>query len=485
MIRREIAMTLQVSICITGLILAAGCSGKRVQMEVASPRGGSKVKSLTPPNLKPYSEVTLSNGLQVLLVEDRELPSFSIGLILKDGAAAEDPNFKGVASLTARLLSRGAGKKSAIELSEDLGLLGTSFEAMVDYDATFLSASTLSSRQNELIALFAEVLTKPAFDPAEIKKVKQMTVAQLESRVDSAQGFASELFERYLYGTHPYGEPTSGRVASVKEIGRKEILQHYLKFYRPNRAILTLVGRYSPDVIKVLEEALKDWKVRAEDSALSTEIPVVRDEKPGLRLVVKDDLNQAQIRIGHPGVPRNHPDYLKLRVLSTILGGGFSSRLMDQVRDNLGLTYTIGASFDSKRTGGAFQILSFTKNETVGRLLTEVKVILKKMVDEGVQAEELNRARQYMIGRFPQTIETGEKLALNLGVLRVYGISDDYLIDFKENLEALSVKGLNEALRKHFHPDQLKILVLGQKAGLIDQLKLVSEVELKTVSEMK
>lgn len=317
MMTREFTMKKKTLIWLTTATFFLGCSSKPKQMIMEPMKGGLKAKVFTPPNLKPYTEVTLANGLRVVLVEDRELPSFSMGLILTDGAAAEDPNFKGVASMTARLLSRGTGNKSAIGLSEELGLLGTSFEAMVDHDATFFSASTLSSRQNELISLFSEILTKPAFDPAEIKKVKQMTLAQLDSRVDSAQGFASELFESYLYGAHPYGAQTSGKLSSVKEIGRKEILQQYLKFYRPNRAILTLVGRYSPDVVHVLEEALKDWKSRADDGAASAEIPILKNDKPGLRLVVKDDLNQAQIRIGHPGVPRNDPDYLKLRVLST------------------------------------------------------------------------------------------------------------------------------------------------------------------------
>ena len=466
-------------------LAVASCSGNRVQVQVEPPRGGSKVKSMTPSNLKPYSELTLSNGLQVLLIEDRELPSFSIGLILKDGAAAEDPEYRGAAALTARLLSRGTSKKSAIALSEEFGLLGSNLETVVDNDATFISASTLSSRQNQLIQLFAEVITAPAFDAAEIKRLKQSTLAQLESRVDSAQGFASELFDQYLFGEHPYGANALGTPLSVGRIGRKEILQHYLKFYRPNRAIVTLVGRYSKDVVSVLEDALKEWKPRAEDIAGPAVAKVPEQSAPGLRLVTKEDLNQAQIRMGHFSVARNHPDYMKVRVLSTILGGGFSGRLMDQIRDNLGLTYSIAASVESKRQGGAFQIVSFTKNETVGHLISEVKSILRKMVAEGIQPEELERAKQYMIGRFPQTIETGEKLGFNLGILRVYGISDDYLLNFQKTLESMTVKDLNEVLRKHFRPDQLKVLVLGQKAGLLDQLKLISEVEVKSVNESK
>jgi zinc protease len=203
-----------------------------------------------------------------------------------------------------------------------------------------------------------------------------------------------------------------------------------------------------------------------------------------IRLIDKPDLTQSQIIMGNFGIKRSDPDYLKLRVANVILGGNFSSRLMERVRINLGLTYGITSNFDAGLDRGAFEISTFTKNQSVGNTISESIKVFKKFYADGVSSKEVDDAKNYLMGAFPRAIETPERLGFNLALLRLYNISDDYLKNFVTNVSVITPEEVNTAIKAHLDPDDLKIVVFSKAQDSAEQVRPLGLVEIKKFNDV-
>ncbi|HEX4922725.1 MAG TPA: pitrilysin family protein, partial [Bdellovibrionales bacterium] len=386
------------------LVLFAGCATKPAQTKT-----GSEAKTT---KLRPFTEKTLSNGLRVLLVDDKSLPYITYGLMLKTGAAADPTDQKGLTHFVASLLEKGAGSKTATQIADELGFLGAGFNVSVDEDFVYLSTSGLSSSRDKLLDMFSDIVTSPTFAQNEIERMRKQVLAHLVQRKDEPDTVAELAFKKFLFGEHPYGYPVLGRTPDVKAIKRKDLIRHYLQHYRPNNAILAVTGQYGADILAQLEAKFKDWKQREVQIGEVPEAPAITSVQ--IELVEKPELSQTQIMMGHSGISRNNPDYLTVRVANTILGTGFSSRLVNQIRDNLGLTYSISSDFDGRRGTGPFVVSTFTRHEKVKETLSETLRLLAQFRDGGVTENELAVAKGYLRGHFLRSIETAEKLSFNL-----------------------------------------------------------------------
>ncbi len=465
----------------------AGCSsnsksGSNGGTAVSSGRGNSAGSV----RLKPYEEKVMANGLRLLLIKDESLPSFSFHALVKTGSAQDPSGKSGLASFTESLVSKEPSAKTVIQFSESLGQIGARFEGMSDVDYTYYSASTLSKNQSELLKLVSEALLAPRFSEPEIERHRRQVLAALNARVDDPANFASELFQVYTFGSHPYSRLNIGNERDVKAIGRADLQKFYQKYYRPSNIVMAVVGRLNESILVEMERLFGAWKDNPKDPLEPMVFPKIQDATTrSIRYVKKPGLVQAQIRMGHRGIKRSYPDYTAARVGMTILGGGFSSRLMDRIRDNLGLTYGISSALDGRVDAGLFEIETFTGNRGVGQVISETTSILKDIVEKGVSQEELDRAKGYLSGRFPQAIETGEKLAFNLLLLKVYGIPDTYLTDFQKNLAQLSVGDINRVLRDTIRPEQLQVLVYGQGDEILPQLQLLGPTEVREFTDFR
>jgi zinc protease len=314
--------------------------------------------------IKKFEETTLSNGLPLLMMKDESLPYFSVVLMIKSGSASDPSGQKGVSRMVAKMLERGTSKRSAEEIAESFDQIGASFGTSVDNDFTTLSASGLSFHREQILENFAEVVTQPAFSMNEIRKMKSLTVAKLQQAVDEPSSFISLAFSDYLYGDHPYGSPTTGSMNDIKKMKKRHIISHYLSHYRPNNAHLAVVGNFDPAVVKKsLDLKFKGWDKREVPEINVPAFPEVKGLS--IRLIDKGDLKQSQIRFGGVGISRKHPDFLKLRVANTILGGAFKSRLVDKIRAEKGLTYSIYSQFDARKQKGPFLVSTFTRHDKV------------------------------------------------------------------------------------------------------------------------
>lgn len=452
---------------VVGLIIAIkiglgfgvlGCASKIPSASMEAPGydiGQSAGDGITV--LRKHREVTLPNGLKVLFMPDQSLPSLSIGLLVKTGAAIDPSGSAGLANLVSDLLDQGTKKRNAIQIADDLGRIGAVFRTSVDYDYTHLGITGLSFSSNEILSNFLELATQPSFTDAEFSRVKKQLVAGIERSFDNPRVVADVASAKYLFGSHPYGRSISGTAKEVSELTKKNVIQHYLKFYRPGNAILVVVGQFDSKFEKQVEADFGNWAKREVEIAVMPEpVPI-----SGVRVLVVDKpgLTQAQIRISTIGIKRMDANFLPLRVANTVFGGAFASRLNDRIRKELGLTYSISSGFDARLAAGPFEIDTFTKTDSIEKVVMETITMYRKFVETGITNDELKRARGYLSGIFPQAIETSDKLAFNMMLLRRYGISDRYLTHYVRDIGNISSSEVNRAIKKTLVPGNLSIVI--------------------------
>jgi zinc protease len=481
----RISGRMRFAFCFTGLVavlsVVAACSSTSGG-QVASGGGDVKHQSASTGGLRAYQELKLKNGLRVLLLEDSSLPYLSLQMLIQTGSASDPDGSAGLSSLVAELLQQGTQKRDAQKLAEDLARIGASFGTSVNEDFTSVSMSGLSLYGDEFIKNFVELLTQPRFADAEITRLKKQRLAQMARRLDSPAQVADLAAQRVLYRSHPYALPASGLSATVEKITKKQVIQHYLRYYRPNNSILAVVGQFTPEFAKRLTQQLESWSARDVKPMLVTE----PTDLPGPRIFVveKPGLTQAQVRFIRLGIRRADENFIPLRVANTILGGAFASRLNNRVRKELGLTYNINSGFDARLQRGPFEIETFTKVESIGPVVRETLAIWRQLHAQGIRSEELERARGYLRGVFPQAIETGEKLAFNLLLLRHYGIPDTYLRNYVRDLERLRVSDVNEAIKKVMVPENWAV-VIHAPAGSAKGLEDLGPIESISLSSLK
>ncbi len=456
-------------VSVAAFALVASCATSNPKSAQATASAATDTKSGYA--LRAFEEKTLPNGLRILFIPDTSLPYVSFSMLIRSGSAQDPKGQEGLAAMVADLLNQGTTKRSATQIAAELGNMGAEFDTSASFDYSVMSASALAPQAGALFSNVLEIMTTPSFPDAEIERTRKQMLAQIARLPDNADAFAEHAFSSYLYGAHPYGRPTMGTVKSVQDLKKKNIIQFYLRTYRPNNAILAVVGQYTPELRKKIEDGFGAWQKR--DLADSKLPEPEKVEGLGIRVLDKAGLVQSQIRIGHLGIKRTSPDFLALRVGNTILGGAFASRLNDRVRKDLGLTYNIGSGFDARMATGPFAVETFTKNATVGQTVSETLKVLEKFKISGATREEVDRVKGYLKGIFPAAIETPEKLAFNLMVLRHYGIADSYLTNYLRDIDALSVLEINGAMARALDPKNIRVLVYSQAKDVVPQLEAI------------
>jgi len=426
-------------------------------------------KSAGPFKMRPVEEKTLANGLKILYIKDTTLPRVSFQMMVLSGSSQDPMGSEGLAEMTLSLLEQGTAKKSALQVADDFAQLGSSFGESASSDYVMMTTAGLSEFKEKLLALYSDVVLSPAFAASEVERKRSQVLAELVQMQDQPSEYAGLLFDRELFGKHPYANPSVGTIDGVKSLSRSQIIKNYFANYRPNNAMLAVAGNFDSKFQELVEKTFSKW----------ASAPVIKNqfEKPApasqmeVKLFTKPGLQQTQIRIGQLGISRADPDFLKLRMANVILGGAFASRLNQKVRDDLGLTYSISSHFDARAGTGSFEISTFARNEKVSEALKNTLQVAKQFSSGDVTESELNASKALLVGQFPAAIETVDRLAFNLLALRLYGVPDSYLVNFFDNVNSVRLRDLNETIRKHIKVDQMKIVVFADEKAVQDQLK--------------
>ena len=427
--------------------------------------------------LPPINQTTLDNGLKVIVIEQHELPVVAFRLVLKSGSAFDPAGKAGLADLTAGLLRKGTAAKNATQIAEAIDFVGGSLDAGSDRDATFASCRVLSKHFDTGLALLSDVILNPTFKEDEIERLRKQTLAGIRQQKDDPGSVAEEKFREYVFGNHPYGQPNEGTEESITTITRDDIVGFHRKYYVPNNAVLAVVGDVkNAEVIKKIKAKLSLWsRVEVTPPSL-VETPSITGHQ--ILLVDKPDLTQTYIKIGHLGIDRKSPDYFPVRVMNYILGGGgFASRLMDEVRAKRGLTYDIHCNFDSYKLKGAFEISSYTRNDSTASAIRAIIEEIKKMRDQGVTDKELSETKSFYSGYFPLQFETPEQIATQILNVEIYDLGEDYIQKYVQRINAVTKEDVLRVAQKYLDPDNLKLVVVSKAEQVKASLEPLGTVE--------
>ncbi|MEJ5328717.1 MAG: pitrilysin family protein [Desulfobaccales bacterium] len=427
--------------------------------------------------LAAIQQATLSNGLTLLGVEYTRVPWVSLAFMCKRGAETDPPDKPGVADWTAELLTLGTTRRSQLELARDIEAMGAALAARGGWDATYVHLDGLAEDMETLVATLAEVVMTPAFPEAEFALLKERRRAELIQAADEPREVATRAFARLFFQGAPYGHAVRGELARLEALGLEDLKTWYAREFVPQEAVLVCVGMVPfPRLVAAAEQHFGAWQGGGPASPAWREAPA-RLATPGIYLLDRPELTQSEIRMGHLGLPRKHPDYFPVRLLNYILGeGGFSSRLMTRIRSELGLTYGIRSTFAWRRAPGPFVISTFTPADNTALAVKEIRQVVEEVREAGVTAQELAEAQSYYIGHFPLGLETPRALARQVLNIGLHDLGLDYLARYRERLAAVSLTEVRLAAQSHLHPENLVTLVVGPAARVKEPLAEIGPV---------
>jgi zinc protease len=429
----------------------------------------------------------LSNGLAVWIVEHHEVPLAQINLIVRSGSAADPIGKFGIGSLAAAMLDEGAGSRSALDLADALEFLAANLSTTSSFDYSAIRMSVPVSKLGEALPLMADVALRPTFPANELERLRKERLTALLQARDNPGALIQMAFPRVVYGpTHRYGTSAHGLPPAIEALTVADLQAFYRAHYRPDNATLLVVGDVTPAAIMTsLEKTFGSWKSEGM-APLVAEVPNAPQLKSRqIYIVDKPEAAQSQIRIGWVGVPRSTPDYAALQVLNTILGGSFTSRLNQNLREKNGYAYGAGSAFDTRLSAGPFYSTANVQTDKTGDALKEFFNELNSIL-EPVPAEELTKAKNYVALAFPGEFETTGDLARKLEELVAYSLPDDTFTNFVAAVSTVTAADLQRLAARYIQPDKMAVVVVGDRKvieGPIRQLNL-GPVNFVTIDEL-
>jgi zinc protease len=418
----------------------------------------------------------LSNGLNVWIVEHHEVPLAQVNVIVRSGSAADPIGKYGVGSLAAAMLDEGAGTRNSLELADALEFLGANLSTTSSFDYSAVRMSVPVAKLGDALPLIADVTLRPTFPASDLDRLRKERLTGLLQARDNPAALIGLAFPRVLYGpTHRYGTSANGLPQAIEAFTVADLQSFYRAHYRPDNSTILVVGDVTPaTVMPLLEKQFGGWK--AEGMApLTAEVPMAPQLKSRQVFIVdKPEAAQSQIRIGWIGVPRSTQDYAALEVLNTILGGSFTSRLNQNLRERNGYSYGASSSFDMRLSAGPFLAGAGVQTDKTGpavaEFFNELDAIVKPISDE-----ELAKAKNYVALSFPGEFETTGDLARKLEELVVYNLPEDTFSSFVSRVNRVTAADLQKLAARYIQGDKMAVVVVGDRKtieGPIRQLNL-------------
>lgn len=407
-------------------------------------------------------ESTLPNGLRIYLLENHELPLVRGLALVRTGNLFDPADKVGLASITGALIrSGGTTAKTGDQLDEELENIAASVESSIGESFGSVSFSTLKERTDEVLASFHDVLTNPAFRENRLELLKTQTRGGIARRNDDAHGISQREFAALVYGPKTsYG--WEEEYATIDNIKRADVEAFYNRYFFPANIILAVQGDFSAADMKAkLEKLFASW------NATQPPVPAFPavDPKlaaPGIHVVTKTDVTQTSLVLGHLGGDLRNKDYPALEVMSDILGGGFQSRLMEQIRTKLGYAYEVSASWGADYDHpGLFEIASSTKSMSTVDTLKAINAEVQRMRTTEVTAQELESAKQTVINGFIFNFDTPSKTLNRLLTYRYYGYPDDFIFQYQKAIQQVTRADVLRVAKQYMEPSKFVIVAVG------------------------
>jgi len=457
---------------------SAGGQSAAAKPDRSKPPALGPVRALKLPLVQ---KLRLSNGLPVLLVESHEVPVVQVNVVVRAGAGADPQGKPGLASLAADMLDEGAGSASALQISDEVDFLGADLQAIAGWDATRVGVHVPVKRLERALAILADVVQRPTFPAAELDRLRKERLTELLQARDEPAAIASVALARALYGKdHRYGTITMGTETSVRGFSREDLALFHGRAFRPSNAAVVVVGDVTAAAIQpLLEKAFAGWKA---EGTFASEVPAAPQVAAReIWIVDRPDSAQSEIRIGRIGPPRSTADYYPLLVTNTILGGSFTSRLMQNLREQHGYAYGARSSFDYRLSTGPFVASAAVQTDKTGPSLTEFFKELDA-IGKTVTEAEVTKAKNYVALSFPSDVETTGDLAAKLQEQLVYGLADGWLDQVVSRVQAVTLADVRRVASQYIEPGKVAVVVVGDRKKIEAEVKALNLGPVKVLS---
>ncbi len=404
----------------------------------------------------------LSNGLTILHSEKHNLPIVMVTLLVKASQLNEPKDKAGLANLTAELLTEGTKNRKSTDISDEIEFIGASLYVSAGSDYTTVTLSVLKKDINKGVELFSDILLNPTFPQGEIERKKELIKGSLKQQEEEPSFLAGRAFKKEVFGEHPYGRLIEGSVETIDNIKREDFVRFYSDYFLPNNSILSVVGDLTSDELDgLIKQYLGEWKKKEVPLKVAKKI-----EEKKIKKVVKIDkeLTQANIILGNLGISRDNPDYYAVSVMNYILGGGgFSSRLMQSIRDEMGLAYDVHSFFTASKEEGSFQVGIQTKNESANTAIDEILRQIGRIRKESVSDQELSDAKSYLTGSFSRRLDTNRKIVDFLASVEFYNLGLDYVEKYPNYINSVTQDDVLRVAQKYLDPENYVLVVVANQ----------------------
>lgn len=404
--------------------------------------------------------LALSNGMTVLHARHGDAPIVTIYFVADAGAVREGNNRAGLAQLTANLLETGTGDRDAQKIAVELETLGAQLQTSVGWDAATLALTVPAAHAAHALSILGDIVIRPAFVHPELERLRQEQLGQIVQRRQDPRLLAADVTGRFLYApTSPYARPLAGSAETVAALGDADVQRFYDERFGPGASALLLVGAVDDALIEAARNTFEGWMASA---VAGGDVPVdSASDHAEVHVIDRPGSVQSELRIGHVGLPRHHPDYFPVVVMNAILGGLFTSRLNLNLRERHGFTYGVRSGFAFRRFPGPFVVQAAVANDVTARAVEETLREIHALRDRGAATEEVAAARDFLSGILPLELQTTEQLAARLAELFVFDLPDDYFHHYRRGIAAVTPDDVLRVAREHIRPERLAVVVVG------------------------
>lgn len=420
-------------------------------------------------------EKSLKNGLRVVVVERPGSSLVSAQVSIKQGGEVDPPQLAGLADMTATLLTRGTEKRTAPEIAEAIEALGGSLESAARWDVSLANVTIMNSRLEPAMEILADVVRRPTFKQEEIDRLRQQTQDELSVAMSQPGTLARFVASRVVFGDAPYGHPLAGTLESIERIKRDDIVRLHSTYYRPDNAILVIGGDIkAEDAFNIAERIFGDWakpSTPAPAPSAETARELTAASKPRVVVVDMEHAGQAAVVLARSGLKRTDPEYFRGLVTNSVLGGGYSARLNQEIRIKRGLSYGASSALDVRRGIGPFLAATQTKNESGAIVASLLIDELGRLSSDAVADTELTPRKAALMGNFARNLETSDGLVAQVGSLALYGLSLDEINSYLNNVQAITASDVQKFAGARLDTKGANIIIVGNARMFVDDLR--------------
>ncbi len=405
-------------------------------------------------------EITTDKGIKIWYVEDKSLPIISMSFGFKGaGAVNERADKQGLVQLLSNTMDEGAGKYNSQEFQKILADNSISLYFSSNRDDFTGNLKTLSKYRDKAFELLKLAINEPRFDEEAVSRMKQANIARIKSSLSNPEWIAARIMNDVAYNGHPYAQNSGGTIKTIENIKIDELKKYTKTYFGKNNLMIAVTGDIGEDELKTrIDDIFGDL-----DDVKISDKEKISIKSSGEIIFYEMDIGQSVIRIYQNGIDKNHPDYQAAKVMNHILGGGgFGSRLTEEVREKRGLTYGIYSGFISMDYADLFKISTSTKNESVNEAIAIIKTEINKISENGVSQKELDDARNYLLGSLPLSLSSTDRISALMLNLQLSGRTADYLDIRKKEIENLKIEDIKRAASEILNSNLMNIVIVGK-----------------------